>query len=414
MKVSEEYFWSAIHSLGLESFFTGKACTMVELRKLQKTGGTTYFITLPKNWIRQRGLTTGDLVQLLNQPGGHLLLTPLDTTRQKVSGFQDEGRSPDQLVEHAEGQRVQLDVTKSPDLARDILDYYMQGLDVIRIVAPPTHRITPAHRFIVKSITQKLVGVETIDEDQHSITLQCLINPNILPLATVLKRTFKIASAMHVEATQSLVTLDPDLARAVMSRDEEVDRLYFLAVRQLRALLADPITASRVNISPLKALDHRLLAKHIEVLADYAAEIASITRQIYDLYMKSQKQSKKRTTVSLPSKITTLLADLSRQAEARLADAVKAYWNHDTIMAADLMQLGHDEEADAADDVLPYLESLLDLTELQGVKALHPHPKIHNQILALLAAALSLLTRINDLATDIGGLVTNPSNNNAS
>ena len=382
---------------------------MVVLRKLQITGGTTYFITLPKDWIQHQGLSKGDMLQILNQPGGYLLLTPLDSTRHRSLAVPEASLKLAEATDQIEGHVVQLDVTTSPDLARDILDYYMQGADVIRIIAPETHRLTSVHRYVVKTLTQKLVGVETIDEDQGSITLQCLINPNILPLATVLKRTYKIARAMHVEATQSLLTLDPDLARAVMGRDEEVDRLYFLAVRQLRTLLADPITANRVNISPLQALDHRLFAKHIEVLADHATGIASITVQIHDLYTSPKKSKTKTSLPELPTDIISILADLSRQAEARLADAVTAYWNHDTAMAAELMQLIDDDDQARTNGVLPYLDSLRQLTQGQGDTPLHSQPSTHNQILALLSTALSLLTRINELATDIGGLVTSPS-----
>jgi phosphate uptake regulator len=382
---------------------------MVELRKLQKTGGTTFFVTLPKYWIRQRGLGTGDLIQLLVQPGGHLLLTPLEAGRDRhpAIAHQDESQVP--KIDQLEGRSVQLDVTTSPDLARDILDHYMQGADVIRIIAPPTSRLTPVHRLVVKTLTQKLVGVETIDEDQWSITLQCLINPNMLPLSTVLKRIYKIASAMHLEATQSLVTLDPDLARAVMNRDEEVDRLYFLAVRQLRTLLADPITANRVQITPLQALDHRLLAKYIELLADHATEIASIAVQIHALYAPTVKKRGRGSNPQLPSAIIRTLTDLSHQAESRLAEALAAYWTHDTTMAATLLQIVDEETHGKSDGATPYLVSLQQLMKQHSSTPLHAEPVTHNQILALLSTALSLLTRINDLATDIGGLVTSAS-----
>ncbi|MHA1712517.1 MAG: PhoU domain-containing protein [Candidatus Ranarchaeia archaeon] len=384
---------------------------MVELRKLQKTGGATFFVTLPKRWILQHGLVAGDLVQLLKQPGGYLLITPLDPKRNGsgASSFQKELGS--QIGEMGiEGRVVHLNSSSSLDLARDILDYYMQGVDVIRIMAQPPKRLSTQHRHIVKFLSQKLVGVEIIDEDQHSITLQCLINPTTLPLPTVLQRTYKLASSMHLEATQSLVHLDQDLAHAVIIRDEEVDRLYFLAVRQLRTLISDPVSASRAHITPLQALDHRLLAKYIETIADHATSIATIALRIHSLFRTHLRKQVKEKQFSLPKDIVDTLIDLSRQAETRLAKAFTAYWNHDTDMAASLLHLTDEEPTSRNQEANPsYLNSLYQLSKRHSDPPLHPDPVIHNQILALLSTVLSLLTGIDDLATDIGGLVTSPS-----
>jgi phosphate uptake regulator len=383
---------------------------MVELRKLQKTGGTTFFVTLPKDWVLKHQLSTGDPLQLLPQSRGYLLITPLNPS---VAGHpsQKSGGIAKVLDNGLLSTQVSLDPESSPDLARDILDHYMQGADVIRITSSSAKRLSHLHRETAKRLAQKLVGVETLDEDQHSITLQCLISGSTLPLITVLDRTYKIASNMHTEAIQSLVTLDPDLAKAVIARDEEVDRLYFLAVRQLRTLLSDPISANRAQISPLKVLDHRLFAKYIEALADHSASLATIAWRIYHLFSETPKQPSK-----LPTDITKGLNKLSQQAEERLDMAVKAYWENDIQVAASLRQIGASRNLAEPDVPSHGTEEAVLLPLLQNISKkyvkplLHPNVQYHNELLALLATANSLLTRINNLAKDIGGLVTAPVN----
>ena len=48
---------------------------MVEKRKIQKTGSSSYIVTLPKEWIDSMGLKSGDYV-LIYEHEGKLVITP--------------------------------------------------------------------------------------------------------------------------------------------------------------------------------------------------------------------------------------------------------------------------------------------------------------------------------------------------
>ena len=48
----------------------------IEARKVQKTGGSSYIISLPKEWINKHGIEAKDTVGILSQPDGNLLVTP--------------------------------------------------------------------------------------------------------------------------------------------------------------------------------------------------------------------------------------------------------------------------------------------------------------------------------------------------
>ncbi|HDO41837.1 MAG TPA: phosphate uptake regulator PhoU, partial [Candidatus Bathyarchaeota archaeon] len=39
-----------------------------QLRRIQLTGGSTYVVSLPKNWAKAAGIKPGDYVQLIPQP----------------------------------------------------------------------------------------------------------------------------------------------------------------------------------------------------------------------------------------------------------------------------------------------------------------------------------------------------------
>ncbi|MHA1595616.1 MAG: PhoU domain-containing protein [Candidatus Baldrarchaeia archaeon] len=223
----------------------------MEVRKLQKTGGSTYLISLPKEWVERMGLKQGDPIAIFVTKDGSLLLDP-------------------RHEREAERSVATINID-AKDLFREIVAKYLLGYDIIQLVAKD--RITYEQRMKVKATVQKLVGVEIVDEDSKKITLQCLLSPVALPVKKSLKRIYMMASRMHMDAVDAFLNQDEELAKNVINRDDEVDRLYFLLVRQLRVAVMDPHVARKLNLSPLECLDYRLAVKIIESLADCAVEI---------------------------------------------------------------------------------------------------------------------------------------------
>ena len=48
----------------------------MESRKLQKTGGSTIIVSLPKKWIKKNKLDAGSEVRLIKQPDGTITIDP--------------------------------------------------------------------------------------------------------------------------------------------------------------------------------------------------------------------------------------------------------------------------------------------------------------------------------------------------
>ena len=104
--------------------------------------------------------------------------------------------------------------------------------------------------------------------------IQCLIEPSLLAPEKVIRRLHSITKAMEQDSVSAFVSGNRKLAATVVERDEEVDRLYFLLVRMVRAALTDLSTAERIHVSPVDCLDYRLLSSLIEHFGDYSASIA--------------------------------------------------------------------------------------------------------------------------------------------
>ncbi len=228
-----------------------------EERRLQLTGGSTYIVSLPKWWIRNLGLGKGDPVALIPQPGGGLLVLPASGEPRGI-------------------QRGVLEVQPLEDpeeVFRKFLAMYLAGYDTIEVRIG--EGATELRSHLKDLMRRKLVGVEVIDETQSSMTASCLLRYSELPLKSVVERMHTLSSLMIQDALKAVLEGDDALARDVAQRDDDVDRLYFLSVRQLKSAISNPAVAGELGLTNLReALGYRLVAKSLERIADHATSIA--------------------------------------------------------------------------------------------------------------------------------------------
>ncbi|HEX2021068.1 MAG TPA: AbrB/MazE/SpoVT family DNA-binding domain-containing protein, partial [Candidatus Thermoplasmatota archaeon] len=62
----------------------------MELRKIQLTGGSSYTVTLPKEWVEKADLEAGDVVGFLPQPDGTLAVFPHARQQRPASRYEAE------------------------------------------------------------------------------------------------------------------------------------------------------------------------------------------------------------------------------------------------------------------------------------------------------------------------------------
>jgi len=165
------------------------------LRKLQRTGGGTFFVCLPKEWAERSGLKRGSVVSVAETAEGRLVIDP-----------------------KYDVERVQQVVTLEPTplLDREIIGKYLLGYDVIRVEAK--EHITAEQRELVKRAVGRLVGMEIIEEDYKSIVIQCLLEPATLSPEKILRREYNFAAGMQRDAVTALVEGDVHLGSNVIAR----------------------------------------------------------------------------------------------------------------------------------------------------------------------------------------------------
>jgi len=268
----------------------------MELRKVQRTGSGTFFVCLPKDWAGRNGLAKSSIVALSETAGGRLIVD----ARYKVE------RAPQIAV-----------IRPSPLLDREIMGEYLLGYDIIRVEAK--ERISSEDRERIKQSSSRLIGLEIVEEDYSKIVMQSLLEPSAFAPDKILQREHSIASSMHRDAVTALIEGDEHLAKNVVARDIEVNRLYFLLVRILRTVIQNPGLSEKLCILPIDCLDYRLTASLVEAIGDKSVQLAELAVELAGVKMAKD--------------LAQLLLRLHKVAFDTHENALKAMFTRDIALA---------------------------------------------------------------------------------
>jgi len=216
-------------------------------------------VSLPIKWVRDIGLETGDTLTLTPMPNRTLLV------------------SSDAVSKENSIQKATVDYIHSESAEnnlRILISNYLAGYDIIKLT---TIKGFSAYdrKFIKDSVRQKLIGLELIEESRNELVFQCLLNYNDLPLARVIKNMYGLVLSMLEDSITALKDHNVEIAEDVIQRDDDVDRFYLLAVRQLKASIEDMELAEKIGIRhQQECLEYRLITKIIERIGDHAVKIA--------------------------------------------------------------------------------------------------------------------------------------------
>ena len=227
----------------------------MEGRKLQLTGGSTYVVSLPKPWVVAAGLKAGDTVFLEAEPDGSVSIRPRPAERPAVRKkvFEEKG---EERREH---------------LLRKLIGAYISGFGLIEVRFKP--EAGPFVRRVARDFCRMVIGPEVIEETRNAVVIQDLSDPAELSSEKCLRRMYMTVRAMLEDSLHALKTDDEALARDVVQRDQDVDRLYWMVAKQYHlAHTAPPGSADRTTLAGIH--NHRLIAKLLERIGDHAERIA--------------------------------------------------------------------------------------------------------------------------------------------
>jgi phosphate uptake regulator len=277
----------------------------MESRKVIGFGKNSLAITLPKSWSSKQKIQKGDTVDV-DQNDNTLIIAPLHTSAPK------------------EVKSITIDADKKTHEMTKALIFtaYLQNYSAIRIVSKSI--ITDARAIINELLS--LSGMEILEQTAYKIIAKDLMDINEVSIKTIVRRVDIITRSM-IEDTLTCLALEGknkepeqrELVTNIDNRDEDVNRLHFLAYRVVRGAMENPAYQSKIGMTPVELQDHRSLTIRIERIADQAKSIA-----------------KDILNIMLVGKPKRILCELFQVIQQRYLDAMKAYYATNKAIALDI------------------------------------------------------------------------------
>ena len=277
----------------------------MEIRRVQLTGGSSYMITLPKEWITSLNIKKNDPLAVSLQSDGTLLIsTKMQEHIQKTKEFDVST------------------ISKPVYLLQLLIGAYIAGYTSIKITA--SQRLSPPIRNVIRTFIQITIGQEVVEETDTTIILKDLLNPVEMPFDRTIKRMHIIVKSMHEDAIRALQTKDTLLSEDVSSRDNDVDRLHWLVARQYNIILQNVSLAEKMDITTETASTCFLISKIIERIGDH---IVRITQSIPSLINNTLDKN-------IIEKITTA----SNLAEDIFTKSITSYFKKDIKASNEIIE----------------------------------------------------------------------------
>jgi len=225
----------------------------MDTRKVQRTGKSTYIVSLPKSWATKNGIHAGSIIYITQSDNGALMLST-DRSERDLRAKLDIG-----------------DKSGEP-LVRDIIGCYVGGYRTIEI---GSGHMSSAQKKDLHQIVNKLIGPEILEETINKVVIQDLLSSEELQAERALRRIKTVVKSMLQDSISSLLNHNVELALDVIARDNDVDRLNLLIARQFTEILRSG-SVKQQTLNSITAFAYMQAASNLERIADHAFRIAEM------------------------------------------------------------------------------------------------------------------------------------------
>lgn len=229
----------------------------METRKIQLSGGTTYTVSLPKSWAQEHGIEPGSVVSLHPNGDGSMLLDVIE----------DEG---------TEDLTNVIDVTTTNPGAFDhqLFALYAVGCDSIVLRDRNGHSLD--QQQAIESAIDGLSGFEMLEVAEKRIKLVNLVDAENIDIRKSALRLRLVVLSMHRDSIKAIANGDEELAKTVIRRDDEADKLFSMVTRHFRRALTDLREIKKLGHSRQQLFEYYYICRQFERVADHAVKMVML------------------------------------------------------------------------------------------------------------------------------------------
>jgi len=279
---------------------------MPSVRRVQLTGTSTYTVSLPKEWATRKGIGRGTKLSVIESAGGSLVLDAEDAEAQAA---------------RAAEEKVCVDQYKPDSLRRKFIASYIAGTG--RILFYSRNALSNATRQAIFEEARRLIGMEVTEETESSLTVRDFYSQKELSVSRAFGRMHLLVGKLFSELCSTIKRQDYESGRALRSRDDEVDRLKFLILRQLNLALSDTRVLLAMGLASADCIDYAVATRNLEHIADDIIEIG----------MHYHEVGNAKSSDFPAKKFEAACTEASRQ----YSQAIRAFTESDAIIAESVL-----------------------------------------------------------------------------
>jgi phosphate uptake regulator len=233
----------------------------MDTRKVQKVGGSTYTVSVPKRWADEHQLEAGATVRLYTHRDGSLVVRDTET---------DGG--------HLAETRVDVTGGDADAVERALAAVYAVGFERATLVADDG--FTDEQRRAVRRSTRRLAGVQVLEQSEGSVTVGHVLDADDVSVRQSVVQLQFVALATHRTATAAVTDGAP--GEEVSDRSAEARRLTGLVTRHFNRALTDLREMDGLDVTRTGLFDYYRTAREFERVAGEAATLLEVGERVDD------------------------------------------------------------------------------------------------------------------------------------
>ncbi len=223
-------------------------------RKIQLVAGTTYSVSLPKEWVKKSKLKEKDEIVFHEKNDGSMVISACAPEEEKTN---DIYLNIDEYI---------------PIIDQILFAIYYQGIENITLFS--RKKLTKEVRLRIRETLTYMSGTEITYEDKEKIKIKVLLDKSKVEVHQILYRIYLLIES-------SVLNLMEDLnIDEIAFNESEIDRLYHLMAKIVSVSLIDSnvLYSSKIrNISLIPS--YFLISKKLENLAD---NVSHLSKYLYE------------------------------------------------------------------------------------------------------------------------------------
>jgi phosphate uptake regulator len=268
----------------------------MDRRKIMALGRSSLVISLPKDWLDKNNLKRGDYVFTTIEEDFSLILQSSPTAMKKP-------------------MEISLSISvdeKGESVIRKIIGCYLNGYSLIKLKSAKI--FTVEQQRYIRSVMGSLY-MRIIESTSSIVTLQTLMDESLASVKSGIERMHIITNSMCQDLLKAMKEWDVDLAKSVVSLEDDVNQFSYFLLRLIRSAAHNPSLANLLELDMIDCLDYQTLVQLIEHIADYSTSIAENI-----IYLFENRQF-------LPKEIFSVIIKTADIAFSSYDDAVQSFVN---------------------------------------------------------------------------------------